>query len=302
MSAFIINIIPQGVVIASDTLVYEKEDGKSLITCGFSSKTHYLPTVKSCAIIVGYSRLASDFMKFFHLDIIVKDIESLVEITAEHFLNKINVDDYTAVSLEGFEPDDLGGIDLVGFSEQRQIFVHYTIKVFRDRIDVNESDCNLKENEVMRIMHPRISSDKSESIDSSATDYVDASVKTLKQMYIDSLHEETQTVYLGGEIITTVMVSNPTFGCTFTSSYEFPDKRFFFDHHLTPLIESRNAPDKLERKRLLNRKIDIEVGRNLKTHLKDIIRELEQMPDDFDFLTRCMLVMDKERIEESLSK
>lgn len=285
MSAFSIKITPDHVIIASDTLVYRKHKGEPLVTCNYNSKTHYLPTFKACAVIVGHTHLAADFLSFIRLRVQEREARVMLNLVKDHFLDYIDESNYVYTGTEGVEPDELGLLDLVAYNEEISRFIHFKVWINRQGITIEEETCDLGADESLFICHPRISPELSEAITSQASSIEDMMIQHMKQMYVDSLSEQTQSVFLGGEIIITILSLKPRLHCLSYVAYEFPDLAIFHSEVKPQLVAHRGTEHFKDVEKAMSKHLDIKIGRNLATHrssTEDRIEELERKIADVD--------------------
>lgn len=285
MSAFAIKISSDHVIIASDTLVYRKHKGQPVITCNYNCKTHYLPTYKACAVIVGHTHLAVDILSFIRLKVEEREVEQMVSLIKDYFLETIDLNHYVHTGTEGTEPDELGLIDLVAYKDDLKRFKHYTIWITRTEVTVEEEVCELEPNESVLISHPKISDDHKAIIDGTPFSNEDRMVAYLKQMFTDSLSEETQSVFLGGEVMVTIMGLKPHFHCLSYVAHEFPDLSIFHNEVKPRLARHRGTETFKIAQVALSKYLDIQIGRNLETHRAISEAEIEALGEQINNLS-----------------
>lgn len=222
MSAIQAVLTQKTFVVATDTLVYKHFKDGSHVKCGYTSKFMHLPLFQTCAALLGYSRLKIDFYSFISEKVKATDIEGLVECTSEHLLDYLDLSKYRFSDQPGLGADEIGNIELFGFSRTLNKLVYYRLEVDRSKINVFK-EVEITETERICIQHPRIGADRSQVLLEQSEDMVQESVDIMKEMYRQSLDPTTQTVLLGGEISVAVITSGPTFACTFFSAHEFED-------------------------------------------------------------------------------
>lgn len=226
MSALISISTKDAFYIGTDTLSYTGY-GDNLKPVGMSQKIELYIGFKCCIVAMGYNNLKKDIHAFITGHHIGTDVSELVEGIKNHFVKYINYDRYPVIDF--MKPEVIGDLHVFGFSDLLKRLVRYQIFINRDEITVQQ----YPEETNALFMHPaiEINTHVKAMLSNQELGYDKLLIELMKIQYADT----AKAVGVGGEMIFTIISSNPEFGVAFSKPYQFDDYENIVDIVYTPL-------------------------------------------------------------------